>query len=432
MTEHHLYFDAQGGISGDMAVAALASLLVDGHGPRHGGANSHDLESVTDLLRSRTGLLGLGGYRIGCAREERNGIRGVRFSVDAASGEGEHRPYRVVRELFEGSSMDREEKECALAVFDRLADAESVVHGVSKEEVTFHEIGGLDSIIDIASFAILYVLLGSPPVLASPVSLGTGFTDSMHGRIPIPAPATLQLLRGIPVRGTSLPYELATPTGAAILSALAASFGPIPPSVLDGVGTGFGRRFVPEDGINALRVYALSPPGRKGELLSGEPGRGDRLPGGWTARDAVAEIECNIDDATPEEIGHLQAVLFARGALDVFVTPVHMKKDRPAFAVTVLCDPPLLDDVAETVLLHSSTFGLRYGFMHRYTLERTIERVETEYGDIPVKIGYDRGRIVKIVPEFDDCSRIARERDIPLRRVFDLARDAASRRFAHE
>jgi uncharacterized protein (TIGR00299 family) protein len=396
-----LYFDLCCGISGDMAVAALLSLA---------GQVEREGKELSERLRT----LPLSGYEIEVKRERRKGLEGTLFTVHTGNRREKPRDYSNIRTLLGGSGLPEDEKMLALAIFETLAQAEASVHGVPQEKVHFHELGAVDSIVDIVCFSILYTKLRAGETHASPVSLGSGITASMHGEIPLPAPATLEILRGLPVRGTVKPFELTTPTGAAILRTVVKQFGPLPPGRIRALGLGFGHR---ENGsFNGLRILSFDP--------SFEQEDADM--------DRIAVIEVTIDDSTPEEIGFLQEILLSGGAKDAWVAPVQMKKNRPGFNLTVLCDPGELDHFARVLLHHCSSFGLRYSLQDRMCLERRVQEVSTAYGPIAVKIGMLGGAVLKAVPEYEDCRAAALKHGVPLRLVFETARTEAARQLGIE
>lgn len=379
-------------------MGALLGLLAD--------RESSPLEEQVSRLRRRLDLVDLRGYRIDCRWEERGGLRGVRFQIDA--GPSPPRTWTDIERLFTGSRLDEDEKRLALEIFRTIAEAESRVHGVDPAQVHFHEVGAVDSVVDVAAFAALYHMAGAPAVLASPPCLGSGTAAGMHGVIPIPVPAVLELLRGLPVQGTGREGELVTPTGAGMLRAVVRRFGALPPAVIEHLGQSFGsRRYV--DHPNMLRVFHCAQ----------VPERGAD-PGDW-----VVVAEAAIDDSTPEEMAYLQEELFSAGALDAFLAPVFMKKNRPGFNVTAVATEEAFDRVARALLLRSSTFGFRYTRCLRRRLERGMLTVETEFGSIRVKTGRYEGRVVKRVPEYEDCREAARRANVPFRLVYDRARAAA-------
>jgi uncharacterized protein (TIGR00299 family) protein len=409
-----LFFELQNGISGDMTVAALLSLMedrdrdADGPDIRHRNAGK---VSPRSILENHLHALPLEGYEIEVGREQRNGIWGTRFTVHTDQSAQISRDYRSIRDLITRSGLEEAVRVLAVRIFDTLARAEAAVHDTAPEEVHFHEIGAVDSIVDIVSFSILFLRLGVHRSLATPVSLGSGSTASMHGEIPVPAPATVEVLKGLPVRGTAVSQELTTPTGAAILKNTVSRFGPLPPCTVRHLGIGFGRnQSTSWGGLRILEIDETS------SSVEHDAGTG-----------TVAVIEVTIDDSTPEQIAYLQELLFAEDALDLWVAPVHMKKGRTGFNMTVICRPESLEALADTILRESSSFGLRYSFHERKCLERETRQVRTEYGDVFVKIGRLGGRIVKIVPEYEDCRRAALQQGVSILRIFD-----AAKRSAHE
>jgi uncharacterized protein (TIGR00299 family) protein len=390
----NLYLDLQNGISGDMAVAALLSL----------GSN---LPLLTEKLKT----LELEGYEVETSEERRNGIPGQTFSVHIEEGIQSPRSYADIRSLIERSGLSAREKRLAQIIFLHLAESEARIHGTEPDRVHFHEVGAVDSIVDIVSFSVLYTALRVKRCCASEIQLGRGSTQSRHGIIPIPAPATIEIIRGLPVQGTDIPFELTTPTGAAILKSVVGSFGPLPSCIIVRVGTGFGKRRKP--GINALRVFEYE------EISSQEKALGD----------LIAVIELSIDDSTPQEIAYLQERLFEAGSLDVFTTPIFMKKNRPAFNVTVICAPSDLDRIADLILRESSTFGLRYQYLKRRLLERRFEKLDTCFGPVSLKIGLIGNVVIKASPEYEDLRKAARAHGVSLRRVAEELHRVSAKRF---
>jgi len=429
-----LHFDAFSGISGDMTVGALLDL----------GA---DLEH----LRSRLALLPVHGYALRASEVLVTGIRAIKFDVEIegevtgdelrVTGEGpephahapEHgahahaesppvtrhpspvtsphhrRSYRDIRAMLETSGLTGGEKEKALAIFARLAEAEAKVHGTTPDEVHFHEVGAIDSIVDVAGTAIALTQLGVERITVSALPLGSGFVRSQHGVIPVPGPATIELLTGFPVRPGKGNGEMVTPTGAAILAALAVPAEPAPPMVVERIGYGAGtKRFA--DRPNLLRA------------LLGRPA----VPLG---RDQMALIETNIDDANPELFDWVMERLFAAGARDVWFTPIQMKKNRPATLLSVLCEPAARDALAAIVLAETTAIGVRFATVERLTLPREMAQVETEYGPVAVKIATAPDGARRATPEYESCRAIARARGVPLKIVYDAAsRGAATKK----
>lgn len=307
--------------------------------------------------------------------------------------------------MIEGSTLDAKTKERALAVFWKLAQAEGAVHAMPPEDVTFHEVGAVDSIVDIVGCAIGLGYLGVTKVISSPLSLGRGFVRCQHGRMPVPAPATLECLQGVPVAGTSLPFELVTPTGAAIIAALADEFSPIPAFVIDRVGYGAGSRTLP-DRPNLVR------------LLLGQPSAGAHTqPKGADC----LQLETNIDDQSPELLAYITSQLLDAGALDVWTAAITMKKGRLAHKLSLLCLPEQREQMEALLFRESSTLGVRHFPVSRTMLQREQQEVETAYGPITIKVGRDQQAWRTMSPEFEVCRRIAQTQDVPLKEVYAAA-----------
>jgi hypothetical protein len=373
-------FEPFGGIAGDMTVAAFL-----------------DLGFPLDDLRAGLGALPVPGYRIAAEPADRGPIRGTRFVVEI----DEHHPHRGLREIREilaAGKLPARVRERALEVFTRLAAAEGKVHGVSPEEIHFHEVGAVDAIVDVVGTVLALEHFGVDRVLCGRIHCGTGEIRCAHGRIPAPGPATVELLAGFPVEMAEGEGETVTPTGAALLAVLAAPLAPGDVFTPESSGYGAGTR---DDTSrpNVLRVTL----GRSGPA----PGAGD-----------VVEIEANLDDLSPEVTAHAAARLLGAGALDVWLTPVAMKKGRPGVVLSLLARPEDAERLAEAVLRETSTFGVRWSARRRRTLDRRHERVETPFGPVRVKIGSLRGEDVTRAPEYEDCARIAAERGVSLRDVF--------------
>lgn len=386
-----LFFDAFSGVSGDMTVGALLALGVD-----------------VEHLRRELALLPLRGYAIRAADKLVHGIRACKFDVDVEEhGHAHsHRAYADIRAMIAASALQPRVRETALAIFARLADAEARVHGVAVDAVTFHEVGAVDSIVDIVGSAIGLAALDVETVSVSALPLGSGTVASQHGVIPIPAPATVELLRGFPVRVGDGAGELVTPTGAAIVSTLARPGAALPPMRIDAVGYGAGTRTL-ADRPNLLRLLL----GHTTALAAG----GDEL----------VEIATNIDDSSPEIYEHVMEQLFAAGARDVWLVPAQMKKNRPGTVLHVLVEPAAREALAALVLRETSAIGLRFHAVQRLVLPREQITIGTEYGAVLVKIARSGDGTVNVAPEYDDCRRIARERGVPLKVVYQAAIAAA-------
>jgi hypothetical protein len=393
------YLDCFSGISGDMTLGALIHLGVP-----------------LPWLRESIARLPLTGFDIAAADVEYNGIRAKRVEVHAGH-EHHHRRYADIRMLIENSPLPDSAKGMALAMFKRLAEAEANVHGCQPDEVHFHEVGAVDAIVDVVGTALGFQHLGITETACAPVPTGRGFVDCRHGRLPVPAPATAALLQGVPTIGTEIEYELTTPTGAAIATTAAASFGPRPAMTVSGIGYGAGRRNL-DPGPNLLRVLV-------GERISSQP-KDDT---GFN-RDRIVVVETSIDNMNSEFFGYVMDRLFEMGALDVAWIPVQMKKNRPGTLLQALCTPERLSAIARCILSETTSLGVRYYEADRYLLKRDHVTMDSSFGRIPVKrIRYPQGE-VRYVPEYEVCRRIALEKGVPLRAVYEtVSKEAAAQTF---
>lgn len=319
--------------------------------------------------------------------------------------------------MIEASGLSAGVKARSIKAFELLAEAEGRMHGQPPEKVAFHEVGAVDSIVDFVGACIGLEALGISEVRCGPVALGGeggGYVDCAHGKLPVPAFATLELMKGLPVRACAVNKELTTPTGAALLKALVTDFGPLPPMRIEKIGYGAGTRNDPHIPVpNVLRAVL----GTLDTTAAGDDAEAD----------TVVEIQANVDDAAPEVLGYLSEKLLAAGALDVFFTPVQMKKSRPGTLVTVLADAAHFDALAEALFRETPTFGLRYEQKQRRKLARETVNVETPWGAVRVKLGRWRGAFMSAHPEYEDCKALAEQNGVPLRQVIDAARAAAPR-----
>jgi uncharacterized protein (TIGR00299 family) protein len=389
-----LYLDCVGGISGDMLLGALIDLGLD-----------------LKTLRREMAKLKLDEFEISARRDQRRGITGTKFDVTLHEhdhhhhhGHHEHehhgRTFRDIKRLIESSKLGAEVKRHAIGAFRRLAAAEGKIHGVAPEKVHFHEVGAVDSIVDFIGACIGLRTLGVEKVVASaPLRTGFGFVDCAHGRFPVPAPATMELLKGVPMFAGDEEAELITPTGAALLREFATEFGPMPAMAVQAIGYGLGSRNLPKS-PNVLRA-----------LL------GDAAAGDTRESDRVAVLETNLDDVSPQVLGDVMDKALAAGALDVFHTPIQMKKNRPGVMLSVLCAPADADRLSRLLLEGTTTFGVRRTDAHRLKLDREIVTVKTAFGRVEVKIGRLGGRVVSASPEFDSCKFAAAKAKVPVRRV---------------
>jgi len=372
------YFDCFSGISGDMALGALLDA----------GA---DLEA----LRATLGRLGVAGWSLAAQRGMRGPLSGMRALVDAPET-SHHRHLAEVRAIITAAALPPQVTQQSLAVFEALAHAEGRIHGVAAEQVHFHEVGALDAIIDIVGVVAALEQLGVEQVYASPLPLGSGWTRSAHGRIPVPAPATLALLAaaGAPVTADTTPFELVTPTGAALLATLARFERPA--ARLSRVGYGLGARELERP--NALRVWI-----------------------GHAADDASADIvllETNIDDQPAEQLAFALEQALAAGALDAWMTPIQMKKGRSATQLAVLVPAALEHALVELMMRETATLGIRRRSIARHVAGRSIVTVATPYGAVRFKRKYWAGHELLGAPEYEDCAALARQHQVPLRQIY--------------
>jgi pyridinium-3,5-bisthiocarboxylic acid mononucleotide nickel chelatase len=373
-----LYYDCFAGISGDMNLGALLGLGVD-----------------PDLLRAELGRLDLGGWDLRVERVERGGIAGYHVEVVTADDQP-HRHLGTILEIIDGSGLDPAVKTRAGAIFRCLAEAESRVHDRPIEAVHFHEVGAIDAIIDCVGAAIALEVLAPARIVASVVELGSGLVDCAHGRLPVPAPATEAILRGVPTTRGRVPFEATTPTGAAILVTQVDEFVQTATLTVERIGYGAGSRQGPIP--NLLRVLLAEAPD--------------------APVDRLAQLECNIDDMNPELYGHVMDLILERGARDCWLTPIIMKKGRPAIAVGVLCTQDRAGPLTDLLLRETTTLGVRVQTLERRALAREHRTIETAFGPIQVKLARMDGRVLRGKPEYEDCRRISRERGIPIHEVY--------------
>ena len=439
-----LYLDIFSGLSGDMFLGALLDLGVD-----------------LRQLEIELAKLKVEGYHLHAVRQVKAGIAGVKFDVHLeaehghdpgtphhagllhahepthgegtrhshphphAAGDSEDHAHRHpgptsppdpardaagIRELILRSTLSPWVKEKAVAVFRRVAEAEGRIHGLAADEVHFHEVGALDSIVDIVGACIALERLAKPRVLAAPVVDGTGWVQCAHGRFPVPTPATLEILgaRGVSVTQCEEPHELVTPTGAALLAEFAESFGPMRDLRPVKIGYGLGSRDH-RTRPNVLRAIL----GESTTASSGEPRD-------WET-DTVAVLETNLDDLSPEILGHFVGRALDAGALDVFHTPIQMKKNRPGVLLSVICPPEEADRFAELILRSTSAFGVRRHLAERRKLAREFRTVETPFGPVTVKLGKLNGEVVQAAPEFESCRARAESAGVPLKQIYEAA-----------
>ncbi len=376
------YFDCFSGISGNMVLGALI-----------------DLGLPPEKLEKGLKKIPLGEYELKIFREKRAEISGVRIKVNLLNQEEKHRSFFEIKELIEKSYLEKEEKTLSIRIFHHLAEAESKIHQKDISQIHFHEVGAADSIIDIVGTAIGINYLKIDQVYASKIPLGSGFVRCSHGTLPLPSPASLELLRGIPIYGSSEERELVTPTGAAILTSLARNFGPLPLLRIDKIGYGVGDEIGGEI-PNLLRIVLGE---EEREILE---------------RDRVLVIEANIDNMNPEFYDYLMERLLEEGALDVSLSPIQMKKNRPGTLLKVISPKHKSPDLIRLIFQESTTTGIRLYEAERYKLKRRVEEVETNYSKIPVKVSSDLEKDTHLTPEYEVCKAIAKEKGIPLKEVY--------------
>lgn len=390
MKERVLLFDCFSGISGDMVISSLVELGVP-----------------QQYLISELKKLPLSGYRIDFSRAERRGIWGLRADVVCEGEESGHRHLRDIQDIFHNSGLPRRVQERALEIFDLIAEAESTIHNSSREEVHFHEVGAVDSIVDIAAAAICIDYLSPERILFTPLQLGGGSVHCQHGTFPVPAPACLEILRGIPVRCGAAECELTTPTGAAIARTFADEFIQTIEMTPEKCAYGIGHRDTPAP--NVLRVMWAQRE---------KPEKQDR--GALPAPESALILECNIDDMNPELYPPLIESLLDAGADDAFLEPITMKKGRPAVRLSVLCSEAEEECLGAILLKESSSFGYRRHRVEKRALERKLQQRESSLGTVQLKTAYLGGKAITQKLEFEDCRRIAKEQRLTLPEVYRI------------
>lgn len=394
---NHIHFDCFNGISGDMTLGALVDLGVP-------------LESLQEGLAG----LPIGKFGLRAEKIKRSGIVGTKVHVDVVEETSHGAHLRHIEEKVRAANLSEWVTERAVAAYHALAEAEAVVHGSTKEKIHFHEVGANDAIVDIAGSMLGFELLGAQSFTASPVVLGSGSVKCAHGTMPVPAPATAEILRGVPTRDTPIDGELTTPTGAAILKTLVTNYVSPQGFATTQIGYGAGGREL-EGHPNYLRL-AL------GQVEAPLAALG-------VATDTIVSIETEVDDMSPELTGYLMEKLLAEGARDVQFFAVQMKKNRPAQSIRVLCDTENQEKIAAIVFRETSTFGLRIAPSERYCLRRSWDSVATAAGEIKVKIGYLGEEVLKVTAEYESCKQAASEAGIALREVFNMANEAIQQKF---
>jgi len=380
------YFDCFSGISGDMTLGALVDAGCD-----------------VDHLRAELRGLQVPGWELSAEKVWKNGMAATCVKVKIEDQQ-KHRSLSTILEILQRSQLARQVRECAGAIFTKLGEAESRVHDVPLEKIHFHEVGGVDAIVDIVGACIGFRALGIEKFTCSALNVGGGTAKMAHGILPVPAPATAHLLQGKPTYSNGVQRELVTPTGAAIVATLCDSFGPQPPMSVTAIGYGAGTTDL-EGQPNVVRI------------MIGEAA--EKTVAGFD--EEIAVIEANFDDMNPQIYGYFLEKALAAGALDVYTTPVQMKKNRPGTLLTVLCKPQDTNALMSLVFAETTTFGARTYRAQRRILPRESLNVSTTFGDVRIKISRVNGRILHVAPEYDDCRKLAVEKNVPLQRVISEA-----------
>jgi uncharacterized protein (TIGR00299 family) protein len=383
------YFDCFSGASGDMILGALLDAGLD-----------------LEYLQQALAKLGLSHYDVGKKAVVKNGISGSQalVNVEEHHHRHHHRHLADITAIIEKSSLAEAVKKDSVRIFTRLAEAEANVHNTSRESIHFHEVGAMDAIIDVVGAVIGLHALGIDAIICSPLHVGCGTVQCAHGTLPIPAPATAELVRGKPIYSSGVQGELLTPTGAAILTTLADDFGSLPPMTIERIGHGAGSAELSI--ANLLRVFIGSVPQPETRFDT----------------EQTATIETAIDDMDPQMYDYLIDKVLQMGALDIFCTAIQMKKNRQGTLVTILCRPEMVATLSEFLFRETTTIGLRWRLDNRFKLQRDVITVETRYGRIRCKMATHGEELINIKPEYDDCKRVALDQQVPLKTVLEQAR----------
>ena len=378
-----LSYDCFSGISGDMNLGAMIDLGID-----------------PQFLKAELDKLNLPGWELIVEKDQRHGITGTKVTVVQTRHEHAHRHLSDITGILDRSGLDEKDKELSKKIFFKIATAEAKVHGIPVDHVHFHEVGAVDSIIDVAGAAICYNALQVEAVHVSTVEVGGGFVNCDHGRLPVPAPATAEILAGIPIKKDGVSFEATTPTGAAILSTLGSIFTPSITMRIEKTAYGIGHK--ENDTVpNVLRVFL-----------------GETLEESEAGHDAML-VQCNIDDMNPELYDNITERLFREGASDVYLTNIMMKKGRPGIILNVICENELTESVKNIIFTESTSLGIRSFPFRKDTLVRKFEKIKTLYGEVEVKRSFYKGKEVSCKPEYEECKRIAAERGIPVKVVYN-------------
>lgn len=383
------YFDCPSGISGDMTLGAL-------------------VDAGVDLAAIQAGVdsLGLTPVKFTATEVKRCGFRATKVNVEHEPEKAHRHLHHIVERIDASTVLTTAQKDLARRIFTRLGEAEAKVHGTTLRKVHFHEVGAVDSIADIVGSAIGLTLLGVDRIVCSPIPPGSGYVTIEHGRVSVPAPATAEMLTGIPLAPSPVTAELTTPTGAAIVASVADEFGPLPPMTIERIGLGAGDKDFPQQ-ANLFRLIL----GAADERL---------------ASDQAWVLETNLDDVSGEVIGHTTTLLLEAGALDVYTTPIQMKKNRPGVILSALSPPPLVPKLEKIIFRETKTLGVRRWMVTRHKLDRRPHSVDTAWGSIEGKLATLADGSVSFSPEYEACRKTAREQNVPLQDVYDAALRAFS------
>ena len=387
------YFDCFSGISGDMILGALA-----------------DLGNDFSFIKKELKKLDLKGYSLSHKKVKRGVIETTRVDVKVTEKSSSKRNLKSIISIIKNSGLAEKIKNDSIKIFRRLAEAEATVHGTTINKVHFHEVGAIDSIVDIVGSVIGIHHLNISKIVSSSINIGSGFVKCDHGTLPVPAPAVVEILRGVPCFSSGTRQELTTPTGAAVIATLANEFGSLPELKTDRVGYGAGGKNLKEM-PNALRI------------ILGELSIANEL------KKEIFVLETNIDDMNPEFYDVVMEKLFQAGAVDVFLTPIIMKKNRPATKLSVLTQQQNVEMLANEVLKNTTSFGIRFYPVERVMLEREFQEIETVLGKVKVKIGKRDGEVCHISPEYEHCKKISREQGIPIKKVYEEIQSAICKIF---
>ncbi len=376
-----LYYDCFSGISGDMNLGAMIDLGVE-----------------EQFLRDELGKLSLPGWKMSVEKDQRHGIFGTKVSIIQTREEHVHRHLSDIREILNSSKLEKAVLDLSIKIFTTIAEAEAKIHNSTIESIHFHEVGAIDSIIDVVGAAICFNRLNVDKVIVGDIELGGGFVQCAHGNLPVPAPATAEIIKGLLVKTGGVDFEATTPTGAAILKTIASGSGPVSEYAILKTGYGIGQKINP-DKPNILRAYLAE------ENYSKQSDGGSVL------------LECNIDDMNPEWYEQVMSVIMKAGASDVYLSNIIMKQGRPGIKLSVLVKRELVDLAKSLIFKHTTTLGLREIAIGKHTLEREFRQVDTPYGKVTVKLAYYEGELVSKKPEYQECLLISTRENIPLKEV---------------